>query len=264
MFTTLDSQPQEWLLNSPALLHTLSFCCFRDAASARHWIHTLIPKDRNGRLLKWSTGGPQRRVQRRRAQFIEAVRTNYDALDFTGHCISSTEGQISTFANALYLQNLPNIGQEEDAKGRNCLVFKINDQKSIRMPALRAAKLIWIYFCMKYMRDVHNLEGFVYSDWFSNDTTQGEDKAIGVGMVNFLLSSTGVGLQLSIAKSPASSEADLLSDWFAGWSNGSKGGMATPEITAQFETLTEREPKKIDWILYQCHLEIVHSENNAG
>lgn len=186
---------------------------------------------------------------------MEAVEKQYDAFDFSVHCISSTEGQISLFANALFLQNLQNIGQEQDEKGRNCLVFKINDQKAIRMPTLRAAKLIWIYFCVKYMKDVHNLSGFVYSDWFSNDTAQGEDKALGVAMVNFLLSSTGVGLQLSIANTPSSSEADLLSEWFAGWSNSSKGGTASPELAAQFEAVAERQPGKIDWIMYQCHLD---------
>lgn len=257
MFSTIDSQPQEWLLNDPNLLHTLSFCCFRDSSSARHWIHKLVPKDRNGNLVKWSAGGPKERVQRRRMQFVERIEKNYDAIDFSVHCISSTEGQISLFANVLFLQNLRNIGQERDEKGRNCLVFKITDQKSIRMPALRAAKLIWIYFCVKYMKDVHNLGGFIYSDWFSNDTADGEDKALGVAMVNFLLDSTGVGLELSIARSPGSSEADLLSDWFAGWSNSSKGGKANTELAAKFDALIERTPCKVDWVMYQCNLQVV-------
>lgn len=257
MFSTIDSQPQEWLLNEPDLLHTLSLCCFRDGASARSWIHTLVPKDKNGNLVKWSAGGPKERVQRRRNQFIEQVDKHYDAIDFAVHCISSTEEQISEFANALFLQNLQNIRQETDAKGRNCLVFNVSEQETIRMPALRAAKLIWIYFCMKYMKEAHNLSGFVYSDWFSNDTAAGEDKARGVSMVNFLLNSTGVGLQLSISNSPASSEADLLSDWFAGWSNSSKSGTANSELVAKFDALVERVPRKIDWIMYQCNLEVV-------
>lgn len=257
MFSTIDSQPQEWLLNEPDLLHTLSLCCFRDGASARSWIHTLVPKDKNGNLVKWSAGGPKKRVQRRRNQFIEQVDKHYDAIDFAVHCISSTEGQISAFANALFLQNLQNIRQETDAKGRNCLVFNVSEQKTIRMPALRAAKLIWIYFCMKYMKEAHNLSGFVYSDWFSNDTDAGEDKALGVAMVNFLLNSTGVGLHLSISNSPASSEADLLSDWFAGWSNSSKSGTANSELVAKFDALVERVPRKIGWIMYQYNLQIV-------
>ena len=257
MFNTIDSQPQEGLLNDANLLHTLCVCCFRDGGSARNWIHTLVPKNRNGNLVKWSAGGPKERVQRRRMQFIEQVDKHYDAIDFVVHCISSTESQISLFANALFLQNLQNIGQELDTKGRNCLVFKVSDQKTICMPALRAAKLIWIFFCIKYMREVHNLSGFIYSDWFSNDAAVGEDKALGVAMVNFLLSSTGVGIQLSIANSPESSEADLLSDWFAGWSNSSKGGTANSELAAKFDALIERTPRKIDWITYQCNLDVV-------
>jgi hypothetical protein len=189
-------------------------------------------------------------------QFIGNIEKHYDTIDFEVHCISSTEGQISLFANALYLQNLQVIGQEFDAKGRNCLVFKINDQKSIRIPTLRAAKLIWIYFCIKYMKEVHNLSGFIYSDWFSNDTYDGEDKALGVAMVNFLLSKTGIDLQLSIADVPGSSEDDLLSDWFAGWGNSSKGGTATAELAAKFNAMIAREPRKIDWVLYQMNLEV--------
>lgn len=257
MFSTIDSQPQEWLLNDPNLLHTLCLCRFRDSTSARNWIHTLVPKDKNGKLVKWSAGGPKERVQRRRMEFIEQINKYYDSIDFDVHCISSTESQISVFANALFLQNLENISQEPDAKGRNCLVFKINGKK-IRMPALRAAKLIWIYFCVKYVKEVHGLDGFIYSDWFSHDTNIGEDKAIGVSMVNFLLSNTGVGLQLSIANTPSQSEADLLSDWFAGWSNSSKAGVLNSELAEKFDALTERVPRKIDWVMYQCSLEVAH------
>lgn len=104
------------------------------------------------------------------------------------------------------------------------------------------------------MKEVHNLSGFIYSDWFSNDTSVGEDKALGVAMVNFLLSNTGVDLQLSIANIPSQSEADLLSDWFAGWCNTSKGGSLTPELAAKFDALIVRVPRKIDWIMYQCEI----------
>jgi hypothetical protein len=259
VFSTIDSQPQEWLLNDPNLLHTLALCCFRDSSSARHWIHTLVPKNKNGQFVKWSGGGPRYRAQRRREQFVECLGQHYDEIDFSVHCISSTEGQISEFANALFLQNQQNIQQEFDAKKRNCLVFKITEEKSIRMPALRAAKLIWIYFCMKYMKEVNNLSGFVYSDWFSADTGVGEDKALGVSLVNFLLSSTGTDLQLSIANAPASSEADLLSDWFAGWSNSSKGGAGNLALAAKFEAIIERAPKKIDWVMYQCNLHVTNA-----
>jgi len=258
MFSTIDSQPQEWLLNNPNILHTLCLCRFHDSVSARHWIHTLVPKDKNGKLIKWSAGGPQKRVQRRRKEFIERIDNHYDEIDFEVHCISSTESHISDFANAFFLKNIENISQEPDAKGRNYLSFRIGKHKIVRMPALRAAKIIWIYFCIKYMKEVHGLNGFIYSDWFSHDTLTGEDKAVGVAMVNFLLSSTGVGLQLSIAKTPSKSEADLLSDWFAGWSNSSKSGMLGSELSEKFDILIERAPHKIDWIMYQCNLEVVH------
>jgi hypothetical protein len=246
MFSTLDSQPQEWLLNNPDQLHTLCFCCFKDSASARHWIHTIVPKNKNGTLLKWST----RDAQRRRLQFAEQVEKHYDELDFVVHCISSTEHQISLFANVMYWQNFHNIRQEPDKRGRNCLVFKITEDKIVSMPALRAAKLIWIYFCIKYMKEVHNLSGFIYSDWFACDSMDGEHKALGVAMVNFLLRSTGFDLQLSIAERPSESEADFLSDWFAGWSNSSKNGTGTKALVTRFDALTDRTPHKIDWIMF--------------
>jgi hypothetical protein len=246
MFSTLDSQPQEWLLNNPDQLHTLCFCCFKDSASARHWIHTIVPKNKNGTLLKWST----RDAQRRRLQFAEQVEKHYERFDFVVHCISSTEHQISVFANVMYLQNLHNIRQELDRKGRNCLVFKLSEERSVIMPALRAARLIWTYFCIKYMKEVHNLSGSIYSDWFASDSMEGEVKALAVSMLNFLLTSTGIDLQLSIAKRPSDSEADLLSDWFAGWSNSSKNGMGNPTLSTKFDALIDRTPNKIDWIMF--------------
>ena len=243
------------MLNNPTLL-TLCLCCFRDAESARKWIHTLVPKNKNGHLVKWSSGGPNKRVQYRRMKFAEQIDKYYDIIDFEVHCISSTEGQISLFANAFYFQNVQNIRQQMDAKGRNCLVFQVTNEKTVCIPALRAAKLIWIYFCIKYMKEVHSLGGFIYSDWFSNDSLVGQDKALGVSMVNFFLSSTGIGLQLSIANDPGTSEADILSDSFAGWTNAAKGGMSGQDLAAKFDALVDRTPTKIDWIMYQCNLTI--------
>lgn len=125
------------------------------------------------------------------------------------------------------------------------------------MPALRAAKLIWIYFCIKYMREEKNLDGYIFSDWFSCDATVGETKALGVSMVNFLLSSTGMGLQVSIAKDPSQGEADLLSDWFAGWSNSTNGGSKDSELGRRFKALTDRASPKIDFVSYQMLLRFV-------
>jgi hypothetical protein len=256
MFSTLDSQPQEWLQNDPELLHTLCVCCFRDSVSAREWIHRLVPRDKNGQLLKWSAKGRTTRNLDRRTQFAERVSASYDQMDFSVHCISSTEAQISQFAQAFFLHYNQSITQELDSKNRNCLVFKINQQKTIKIPALRAAKLLWIYFCVKYMKEVNNLIGFIYSDWFCADVPEGEDKALGVSFVNFLLSQTGINLQLSIPHKASQSEADLLSDWFAGWSNSSKGGTGNPELSAKLDQLIERAPQKIDWIMFACNIEV--------
>lgn len=248
MFSTLDSQPEEWLYNDQKKLHTLSFCCFRDSASARNWIHRLVPKNQTGHFLKWSNGGGQIRTRKRRIQFIEEVIRNYEDMDFSVHCISSTEGEISNIAQAFYVQNLSKIRQELDEKGRNCLVFKITDTKEIKIPVLRAGMLIWIFYVIKYMKDENRLNGFIYSDWFSTDTTTGEDKALGVSMVNFLLKSTRVDLQLSIPNDPGSAEADLLSDWFAGWCNSSKTSNVDVEINAGFEKVIGLDGNKIDWV----------------
>ncbi len=258
MFSTLDSQPQEWLLHHPELLHTLCLCCFSDSTSARKWIHRLVPRDKNGHLLKWSANGRAKRTLDRRIQFAEQVIASYDEIDFAVHCISSTEAQISQFAQAFFLQNNQNISQELDAKGRNCLVFKISEEKSIKMPVLRAAKLIWIYFCVKYMKEVNNLAGFIYSDWFSADVSEGEDKALGVSFVNFLLTQTGIDLQLSIPHQASQSEADLLSDWFAGWSNSSKGGTGNAVLRTKFDQLIEHAQPKVDWIMFACNIEVTH------
>lgn len=256
MFSTIDSQPQEWLLNKPNELHTLAFCCFRDDDHARQWIHSLIPKDKNGKLLKWSHDGREKRTHSRRLEFTDKVESAYSSIDFEVHCISSTESQISLFAQAFYLENLKNIHQEVDRKGRNCLVFKISeDSRPVSMPALRAAKLIWIFYCIKYMREQKNLDGCIFSDWFSCDATAGETRALGVAMVNLWLRNTG--LQVSIAKDPRQGEADLLSDWFAGWSNSTNGGSRDSELGRRFKALTDRTSPKVDFVSFQVLLSFV-------
>lgn len=257
MFNTMDSQPEEWLLNDPNVMHTLCFCCFRDSASAKKWIHQLVPKDQNEHFLKWSGGGRRDRNLSRRRQFIEAINLYYDDIDFSVHCISSTEAEISNFAQAFYWENLNNITQELDDKNRNCLVFRINKAREIKIPVLRAAMLIWMYYSIKYMKDENQLNGFIYSDWFSGDKATGEDKALGVAMVNFLLKRTGLELELKLPIVPASAEADLLSDWFAGWCNSSKTGSVQEEIKEGFEKVLELNPKKIDWIDYRILIEFI-------
>ncbi|MNT81714.1 hypothetical protein D3C72_2213340 [compost metagenome] len=88
---------------------------------------------------------------------------------------------------------------------------------------------------------------------------EGEDKALGVSFVNFLLSKVGINLQLSIPNKANQSEADLLSDWFAGWSNSSKGGTGNSELTAKFDRLIERTAQKVEWTMFACDIKIVQN-----
>ena len=264
MFSTMDSQPEEWLLNDANVLHTLCFCCFHDSATAKEWVHKLVPRNQTGRFVKWSGGSGKGRNLKRRLQFIEAIDQNYDDIDFSVHCISSTEGEISLFAQAFYLENIDKITQELDDKHGNCLVLKISETKRVNLPVLRAAMLIWTYYAIKYMKEVNQLNGFIYSDWFSGDRPEtGGDKALGVGIVNFLLKATGLDLQLSLPRDPDKAEADLLSDWFAGWSNSANNGSGDVDIKAKFDNVIGRDPKKIDWIRYAILPELPATANTA-
>jgi len=255
MFSTMDSQPQEWLLNDSNGIHTLCVCCFRDSAHARHWIHTLVPRNQNGQLLKWSSGGRKRRTEQRRAKFFAAMEKHFSDIDFRIHCISSTEGEISNFTQAFYLQNLANIRQALDPNGKTLLIFKVANDKEITIPVLRAAKLLWIYYCLKYMIEVHQLHGLLYSDWFAFDSMDGEVKALGVSIVNFLLSATKLDLQISIAKDPNEFEADLLSDWLVGWCSYARTTNPASDFSQLFDVLSERDPSKFEAIHFACNME---------
>lgn len=178
------------------------------------------------------------------------MERHYDAIDFQIHCISSTEGQISSFAQAFYLQNLANVSQALDEAGQNCLVFRVAQDRQIAVPVLRAAKLVWIYFCLKYMKEVHKFSGFIYSDWFACDSMNGEHKALGVSMVNFLLTATNSDLQISIAKDPKQSEADILADWLVGWCNFSRSTGKDSDFAKRFEVLSDRDHGRFDAVHY--------------
>ena len=224
----------------------------------KKWIHQLVPTNQTGRLTKWSEGGKASLKRKRRLQFIEAINRNYEDIDFSVHCISSTEGEISRFAQMFYLDNLEKITQELDDKNGNCLVFKISETKTVKVPVLRAAILIWIYYVVKYMKDEKQLTGFIYSDWLSGDRPEmKKDKALGVGLINFLLKATGIDLRLSIALDPKNEEPTLLSDWFSGWSNSSKNGSIDEYIKEAFDQVVERSGEKIDWIMYACDPDFV-------
>ena len=57
-------------------------------------------------------------------------------------------------------------------------------------------------------------------------------------------------MELKLPLDPASAEADLLSDWFAGRCNSSQAGSVEAEIKEEFEKVLDRNPKKIDRIMY--------------
>lgn len=252
-FNSLDSQPEECLRGDPTVLHTMCFCRFRDSASAKKWIHKLVPKNQDGVLQKWSDGRGSAIKLKRRRQFIEAINQNYDDIDFSVHCISATEAQISRFTQAFYCANPDAITQHLDDEGNNHLAFKINETKQIEFPVRRAARLIWPVYAIEYLKDENQLSGFIFSDRFAGDIR-------GVKLLNFLLKKTTSDLQLSLPLDPDDSEADFLSDWFAGWANSSKTGSVEAAIQAEFEKVLERTPKKIDWIMTVPQFEFTGAE----
>lgn len=113
------------------------------------------------------------------------------------------------------------------------------------------------------MKEIHQITGFLYSDWFACDSMRGEVKALGVSMVNFLLTATKLNLQISIAEDPKNSEADILSDWLCGWCNFAKSTGATTDFATRLEGLSLRDPSRFDAIHYACNME-VHAEPEAG
>jgi hypothetical protein len=160
------------------------------------------------------------------------------------------------FAQVLYLQNPDVVGQEV-IDNRNHMTFRLDDGTTIRrIPVLRAARLIWIYFCLKYLREVHRLNGFIYSDWLAGDTQHGDESAAAVRFVNLLLQGGQIGLQVSIARDPRNTEADLLSDWFAWWCNGSLSSTIDQDLACRFDQLLDRTNPKIYWERYAALLNV--------
>jgi hypothetical protein len=243
----MDSQPQESLEFDTGLWHTLCVCCFPDSKRAKYWIHSLVPRKSNGNFAKWSDGRGTKPKYTRRVQFIDQIFKTYDGMDFSVHCISSTEADISKYAQYYYEKNITTTSQEQDTKGVNNLVFTVPGVGPVRIQVLRAAKLIWIYHCLDYLKQKINLNGIIYSDWFSNDSYTTTYPALGVSFVNYLLNTTNKNAEIRISKDPGMSEADLLSDWFAGWANSSKNGKVQPYIAAKFEEVICLSQNKIDW-----------------
>jgi len=256
MYNIMDSQPQEWLNNNPNQIHTLCVCSFVNRDSTVFWTNELVPKNKNGIPFKWSCKSGSKRNLKIRSYFIERVKSAKSRINFKVHCISSSESQISNFANYFYLQNIKQIKQENDEKGRNCLVFNMGDRSPIKMPALRAANLIWIVFCIKYLKEQEGLSGFILSDWFCNDNMESEDPAVGVSIVNYFLKCLKIDLQISITKLGTVTYDDILSDWFSGWCNTVKSKVACKYQVEEFEKLEDEDPKIIDWIEFNCNYTI--------
>ena len=196
MWSTLDSQPEEWLRGDPNLLHTICFCCFRDSASAKYWIHKLVARNQTGRLTKWSEGRGQARQLRRRLQFIEAINRSYEDIDFSVNCVSATEDDMTNFARVYFTQHLDFVTRDRDA---NSLVFKIAQTNDVIKHSMRRfIMLSWIAHTVKYMHDENQLTGFIFSDWFSGDRPEETEgyRVLGVRTVNGMLKSMGITHQL--------------------------------------------------------------------
>ena len=70
---------------------------------------------------------------------------------------------MSWFAWAFYMQNRELVTQRLDAKGRNCLIFKISADKDLQFPVLRAGYLIWYHHVIRYLAEVQKVKGKLIS-----------------------------------------------------------------------------------------------------
>ena len=236
MLTTLDAQPQGWMEGDAHGVHTVSACHFQNHEHAEYWVRKLVPTNKNGRFVKWSGG---RRKVRSRSTFMANCLRHASEIDFRVNCISSLEGQMSWFAWAFYMQNRNLVRQELDNKGRNCLVFPINQEVEFRFPVLRAGYLIWYHRVVEYLAQVKTIRGMVLSDNFCNDDFGTHSHAAqGVAFVNFLLSQSGQALKVSLPTSDQFRDLDRLSDCFCGWVNSVRLGLAPAEherLLSEFE-----------------------------
>lgn len=146
----------------------------------------LIPKNRHQAFHKWGSKNVRgKRKQEIREQFIENIDQNIHNIDFKVYCISSKESDISHITQGFYSSNLNNISQEQNDNGKNYLVFKITQNDTIKMPVLRAARLIWAFECLRMLNSEFKLEGKILSDWFASDSYETAVPAVGVSLVNF-------------------------------------------------------------------------------
>ena len=88
MITTLDSQPQEWMNGNASIFHTIAACHFENEEHIEYWIQKLIPKNKNGRFIKWSEG--KRNLQTRDEFMKNCIQYSND-IDFQVNCVSTSE-----------------------------------------------------------------------------------------------------------------------------------------------------------------------------
>lgn len=255
MITALDAQPQEWMEGKENTFHTVAACHFKSLEHLEHWVQRLVPRNQNGEFVKWSGG---RRKAETRDQFIGNCFKCADDLDFQVNCVSTSEGEMSWFAWAFYMQNRELVTQRLDAKGRNCLVFKISANKDLQFPVLRAGYLIWYHHVVRYLADVQRITGKLISDNFANDLEGlGDGRALGVSFVNFLLEQSKSELRVSLPLTERYNSCDRLSDYFCGWVNSVRSKTATALHEQKLSELESHPTKFLENVILATNLNIV-------
>src|SRR5258708_8817953 len=260
MITTLDAQPQEWMEGDEGVFHTVAACHFENLEHIEYWIRKLVPRNQHGDFVKWSGG---RRKNKTRDQFVDNCLKYVSEIDFRVNCVSSSEGEMSWFAWAFYMQNQRHVTQRLDEKNRNCLVFKISTEKNLQFPVLRAGYLIWYHHVIRYLTESQSIRGKFISDNFASDEEgRGDGKALGVSFVNFLLTQSKSDIQVSLATAERYRACDRLSDYFCGWVNSVRSKTAT-EVHEEKLAELEAHPKKfIENVIYATSLNIVDEQGN--
>lgn len=260
MITTLDSQPQEWMVGDENIFHTIAACHFQNIEHIEHWINKLIPRNKNGSFIKWAGG---RRKEQTRDQFIDNCIKLSSEIDFKVNCVSTSEGKMSWFAWAFYMQNQRLVSQRLDDKKRNCLVFQISDKKEIAFPVLRAGHLIWYHHVIRYLAKVQKIDGMLLSDNFACDEEgPGEGKALGVSFVNYLMFQSKSDLRVSLPTNDRFRECDRLSDYFCGWVNSVRSEIAVDEHVNKLAELEDYSNKFIENVIFAMDLNITDEKGN--
>jgi hypothetical protein len=179
------------------------------------------------------------------------------------NCVSTKEGEMSWFAWAFYMQNQRHVSQRLDARGRNCLVFKISTEEDLQFPVLRAGYLIWYHHVIRYLAESLNIKGKLLSDDFANDQPgPGEGKALAVSFVNFLLTQAKSELRVSLPITDRYKACDRLSDYFCGWVNSVRSNTAIESHVQKLAELENQTKKFIDNVIFATNLNIVDEQGN--